>query len=78
MTTTVEDEFLDTGDGRVTGKMTETYVRKSLAGGRVGPRSRTTAWARVHPLSGGHIKQRPGTDPCERLSPMLASADDGV
>jgi hypothetical protein len=28
MTMTVENEFLDPGDGRVTGKMTETYVRK--------------------------------------------------
>jgi len=28
MTMTVENEFLDMGDGRVTGKMTETYVRK--------------------------------------------------
>ena len=28
MTMTVENEFLDTADGRVTGKMTETYVRK--------------------------------------------------
>lgn len=28
MTMTVENEFLDTGDGRMTGKMTETYVRK--------------------------------------------------
>jgi hypothetical protein len=28
MTMTVENQFLDTGDGRVTGKMTETYVRK--------------------------------------------------
>jgi hypothetical protein len=28
MTMTVENEFLDTGDGHVTGKMTETYVRK--------------------------------------------------
>jgi hypothetical protein len=28
MTLTVENEFIDTGDGRVTGKMTETYVRK--------------------------------------------------
>jgi len=28
MTMTVENEFLDTGDGRVTGTMTETYVRK--------------------------------------------------
>ena len=27
-TLTVENEFIDTGDGRVTGKMTETYVRK--------------------------------------------------
>jgi hypothetical protein len=27
-TMTVENEFLDTADGRVTGKMTETYVRK--------------------------------------------------
>ena len=24
----IENEFIDTGDGRVTGKMTETYVRK--------------------------------------------------
>lgn len=28
MTMIVENEFLDSGDGRVTGKMTETYVRK--------------------------------------------------
>ena len=28
MTLTVENEFIDPGDGRVTGKMTETYVRK--------------------------------------------------
>ena len=28
MTMTVENEFVDPGDGRVTGKMTETYVRK--------------------------------------------------
>jgi len=28
MTMTVENEFIDPGDGRVTGKMTETYVRK--------------------------------------------------
>lgn len=28
MTMTVENEFLDPGDGHVTGKMTETYVRK--------------------------------------------------
>jgi hypothetical protein len=28
MTLTVENEFIDAGDGRVTGKMTETYVRK--------------------------------------------------
>ena len=28
MTLTVENEFIDTSDGRVTGKMTETYVRK--------------------------------------------------
>ena len=28
MSLTVENEFIDTGDGRVTGKMTETYVRK--------------------------------------------------
>jgi len=28
MTLIVENEFIDTGDGRVTGKMTETYVRK--------------------------------------------------
>ena len=27
-TLTVENEFIDTGDGHVTGKMTETYVRK--------------------------------------------------
>jgi hypothetical protein len=27
-TLTVENEFIDTGNGRVTGKMTETYVRK--------------------------------------------------
>ena len=27
-TLTVENEFIDTGDGRVTGKMTETYARK--------------------------------------------------
>ena len=28
ITMTVENEFIDTGDGHVTGKMTETYVRK--------------------------------------------------
>jgi hypothetical protein len=28
MALTVENEFIDAGDGRVTGKMTETYVRK--------------------------------------------------
>jgi len=28
MTMTVENEFIDPGDGRVTGKMTETYVGK--------------------------------------------------
>ena len=28
MSLVAENEFIDTGDGRVTGKMTETYVRK--------------------------------------------------